>query len=431
MKDPKNEIIKKLREDTSALHLQIENTRFVKKLSQRTLPEVCVLDQLRAFAIIHSSVERMLADINDPRVCSLVEVYSPRAQHLLQDLQTWDRIKFIGDNGYAIRLARKTADEIMLIRERSEIALLGVLYVLEGTLLGNLTHQEDVAVCCANLSFTSTYYEGYGASTISYWKRFCETLSAISLEQEEVVAVVNAAVIVFLHFDWIFSSLCPPPEKRIFLATTFNPEAGNHPVPQNLAMIHAAQLASETCLRMYPYFLVRFGERGRSFSLSDALWVSAIFELDFPLLAEQIDWLIAFLSRKGIPSVTMETLLEILAKELLAVSETHAQGAQNLQALAKDLRQKRCAVIDEARTATLILQFEEAGTHCKGETFDNAAILLLSAYVDEQNGIEGALEAMTVEMLNPEKFDTVWIDAASHLLSGLQSIDKKQISVSK
>ncbi len=412
-----------LRAATAGIHREIEETPFVQKLSARDLPAECILDQLRSFAVVHCALEKVLADSRDARVREVAGAHCSRDVALSEDLEKWNRGGLLGDNEEAVGKARGFADEILLLGETAPVAVLGVLYVIEGTGLGNRVHLGDVEACLRDAPFSTAYYSGEGETTGEAWNRFRAALAGVEVMPEEAEVVVGAAVSAFRWCEAILRAIYPLQNQRIFLATTFNPEAGNHPVPQSLDLLNAALAASEKCLVEHPYFLFRFGERGRRFARSDALWLAGLLFFDIGLLRGQVKWLTGFLACKGMPSLLMECMLERLAEELPELGGKRQEASEKLRLLAGELREARGGVVCEKRGEELVAAFERAA--CRGESgIKNAAWLLIAAYADEAGGIEGAYCGVRAFFEDAKKFGEDWVKAVRKLDGELKG-DKK------
>jgi hypothetical protein len=94
----------------------------------------------------------------------------------------------------------------------------------------------------------------------------------------------------------------------------FNPEAGDTPVPTDPREIAIARRAVALVWRAVPYFAFRYGERGRSFGLSDGAWLVTLAALPSDERLAQIEWLAGFLSPRGIPSWLVEVQLRAIAR---------------------------------------------------------------------------------------------------------------------
>jgi len=120
----------------------------------------------------------------------------------------------------------------------------------------------------------------------------------------------------------VFYQLFRPPyslekkkKEKKFHVAQINPEAGNHPIPEDEREIQAALQASNRGWAEFPYYQQRYGERGKRFSDSDTCWLATLVTLDPESLQKQIDWLCRMLSTRGMPSILLEHSLRYLYAE--------------------------------------------------------------------------------------------------------------------
>jgi hypothetical protein len=84
-------------------------------------------------------------------------------------------------------------------------------------------------------------------------------------------------------------------------AAMLNPEAGDHPVPEDDHEIQAAVTAAKKCRDEFPYFDERFQERGKNFAKSDSAWLVTLADLPADQMYSQVEWLGRVLSNRGCP----------------------------------------------------------------------------------------------------------------------------------
>jgi len=408
-------LMEELRSHAWPTHKTIEQTPFVRGMIDRTLPATSCLDHLRSMAIIHFSLDRALRSSRDKSVSEMLEVYYPRAEHLLKDMAVWDANEIIPDNPESARCALAVADNILLRSMQNPLSLLGYLYVIEGTTLGNQTHIEDVEACCQGGSVALNYYRGHGEATGENWKKFRDKMNGLGLDGSERAAVIAGAVEALECLEEVIQAIYPPPEKRAYISTTFNPEAGDHPVPQDIRAIRAARKAASECLTAWPYYGIRFGERGARFALSDAVWVAAICHLDFDLMSKEVVWLRDFLARKGMPSVTMQTLLEMLGRALVEESVEFEQNAEKLMKLASACGAGLKRIIEPNALKNALNIFE-------AETGDRNGLgaIAASAYLDEVGGVEGAWAPVESWIKESGRYSPNWIAALEVLINSIR-----------
>ncbi len=116
--------------------------------------------------------------------------------------------------------------------------------------------------------------------------------------------VIEAAHDAFSGLEVLYTALYPlqSSQKKYHVARS-NPEAGNHPIPEDEREIQAAIKASDRGWAEFGYYEQRYGQRGKLFSDSDVCWLVTLTRLDQNILHQQIDWLCRVLAARGMPSI--------------------------------------------------------------------------------------------------------------------------------
>ena len=240
-----------------------------------------------------------------------------RLVHLRKDLSVFDKL-FIPDIQAAIEHTRKIAEKIRLYRVEQPTDLIGILYVLQGTTLGNNVHLPDILKAFGSqTSGTAYYYTGYGHETSKYWKAFSHTMNAFPIDQDGCKRLIQVVLDFFDQLETLLATLYPIQNaKMVLTASMLNPEAGDHAIPSDVREIEAAVAAARRCREEFPYFDERYQERGKSFAKSDAAWLTTLVALPQAQLLSQVEWLGRVLGNRGMPSITLERQLELLYEEL-------------------------------------------------------------------------------------------------------------------
>jgi heme oxygenase len=130
------------------------------------------------------------------------------------------------------------------------VSLLGYLYVLQGTILGNQVHFPDVQrTFSIENGFGGAFYGGYGERTAEQWGIFTSLMNSIDADGETTGQICDAAQEAFGFLHEIHAALFPLPVSgsMTLTATSLNPEAGNHAVPGDEREIAAAITAGMLC----------------------------------------------------------------------------------------------------------------------------------------------------------------------------------------
>jgi hypothetical protein len=203
----------------------------------------------------------------------------------------------------------------------------------------------------------------------------------------------------------------------MFSATTINADAGTHPVPSDPRELEASLRAGDICWHRFPYLSERYGERGLRFTRSDSAWLATLPGFDLARVNEQVAWLRGVLATRGIPSIMLQTHLEVLCDELdLAVPVDHAAHAKLRQA-AKNLHDARQAHIPDAQAAVLSAAFDAAAKPSLRSRLPQAALLLVSAVADEIDGSLGAVANLAGWLTDQQRFPAEWRAAVEATLS--------------
>jgi heme oxygenase len=422
--DVAGKLSSRLREAVWPIHRRIEALPYFDALARRSLPVERYVDQLRGMAIVTAALERAVAASADPSVGAAATGLAPRLALLLADLAYFDRRGPLPDDPGPASEALAFAREIVRVAVEEPVRLLGVLYVSEGTAMGNLVHLEDARVAAGGADGAS-WYAGRGGETGYEFQAFRERLDALctgeaaALDEEARGRVVDAAVAAGGALERFHAALDPAlrPERRL-LAVTLNVEAGSHDVPADPEVAAASGRAGDHCLEEFPYFLERWGERGLRYTRSDAAWLAALAALGPDESIPQVLWLAGVLARRGMPSLLLERQLVLLEEELGRIASPARWSF--LGEAARVLRSRREEWLPGGAAMPLADAFAaSAGWGTEAER-RQAATLLLSAVADELSGLSGAVAAVT-SWYRGERFPECWREAVDRLVGGALS----------
>ena len=305
-----------LKDATWHRHARFEQLPFVVALQKGTLPRRSYAAQLQSLAIIVGALERSLAHCPDPSVVRVLATRPSRFELLRQDLAHLSDPR-LPDIPQVTKQALALAQRIRAATPRHPSRLLGYLYVLEGTTLGNRVHLEDVRRCTGLKGEAGTaYYQGYGLETRPRWESFQAAMEAEAghLDPGDMLA---AAEDVYESLEHLHERLYPiPADPEPYTSSDLNPKAGDHPVPQDPDLLQAAIRSGEACWNAFPYLGARFGLRGIWFTDSDAAWLATFVDEGESFAAEQALWLGQILSVRGIPRYLVERQVAALIQEV-------------------------------------------------------------------------------------------------------------------
>lgn len=408
-------LLDQLRSVTWHRHEAFERLPFVRSLTDGSLPLESYIGQLRGFAVIFSALGQALAHAGSPAFHRGAELIAARFELLCADLAFFAP-RLVPDIVPAVRHSLATARKIREVAATSHDTLLGYLYVLEGTTKGNQVHLPDI-VRCFKLQGDEgvSFYRGYGGDTASHWEEFRAIIN--SAGEAAAPGAVHGAIEMYDDLERLHSSLFPLTEAECgFTATALNPEAGDHPVPQNREVLEAALRAGRRCREEFSYYERRYGERGRRFTDSDAAWLAALAEQPAPVVAAQVQWLGRVLSARGMPFLLMERQLELLVEELENSVPTGA-----LRSVLDELRRQReswlsggsfderCALVSHCLSAS------------RSGSFPDLPLLLVAAQSDLHAGMPECMASLTTWLKNGELVTEEELAAVRNILASPHS----------
>ncbi len=406
-------IMKRLKTETREYHSKLEALPYFKELMEHGLPLECYVNQLRGLSILHGVLESEIAGSKDRR---LLAVWSDdlRKLPLLKEDLSFFAPRVVPDAAAPVEAALAMAEKIRFRRVEKPFTLLGYLYVLEGSTLGNKMHRPDISATFHLEGLTGCrYYASYGEQVQNHWKAFSQTMNEALKEPALHDFILEAAHEAFSGLELLYTALYPleKNDDKSFHITRINPEAGNHPMPQDSREIEAALSASNRGWSEFPYYEQRYGERGKRYSDSDACWLATLTTLDQALLQQQIDWLCRVLATRGMPTILMERILLFLCEELSSAVPERAAEYEKLRISAKTLRKKREKQASESLMESLAGEFEAAVKSETSVPCKNTGLLIVSAVADEKNGIAGAVNALKEWLTDSKRFSKGWVSA--------------------
>ena len=332
MGTPAQAIMDKLKTETRGHHAALESLPYFKVLIEHRLPLECYVNQLEALRIVHGVLETELASSGAEPVAAVWDDGLRKLPLLEADLDFF-RARVPSSNGDFIQASQEMASNIRLRNIEKPVSLLGYLYVLEGSILGNRMHQPDI---CASFHLDgvegSRYYTSYQDQVTARWEAFSNAMNKALRAQETHTPVIRAAHETFAGLAKLYKALYPPSRSDASgHVIRINPEAGNHPIPDDRREIDAALAASSLCWNEYPYYEHRYGWRGKRFSDSDTCWLATLTAMPQANMQRQIDWLCRVLATRGMPSLMMECALVALHQELAKALPEKSEAYQKLR----------------------------------------------------------------------------------------------------
>jgi hypothetical protein len=209
------------------------------------------------------------------------------------------------------------------------------------------------------------------------------------------------------------------PEQRVntTIAAAINPHAGVHPVTGSAVELEAVQRATEASLKEAPYYLERYGERGRMFGSSDGGWLVTLCDGDADFVQRQVLWLGRVLAARGMPRWLLQRHLELLHGELARSVLDHGGRYQALLDAATVLRDAQRRHLPEADARTLATAFDADADAAWVARLPNMGRILVAAVADEAAGITNALASVEVWAADATRFPERWTTAVRATLA--------------
>lgn len=216
----------------------------------------------------------------------------------------------------------------------------------------------------------------------------------------------------------MLETLYPLPSNRLReLTHILNAEAGNHAIPDDLREVQAALRAGETSLRAFPYYVERYGERGRRFTHSDSVWLVTLSDVSQPLVHQQTGWLGRVLASRGMPRWLLALHLDTLHDELVAALPERRDDYIKLHHAAERLHTQRRALLNDDALLALERRFDAQVDPEWQQRLPRTGALLGAAVADEYDGIKRAVTSLEAWFTDADMFPPIWIAAVQTTLA--------------
>lgn len=206
------------------------------------------------------------------------------------------------------------------------------------------------------------------------------------------------------------------------LAVAINPFAGVHPVTALPAELEAVRRATEASLREAPYFLERYGERGRLFGGSDGAWLVTLCRGDAGFVERQVLWLGRVLAARGMPRWLLQRHLELLHDEMIYIIPDHGGRYRALLDACALLRDQQRLHLSEADARALAAAFDADADPAWVARLPNMGRILASAAADEAAELANAVESVEPWATDSARFPERWIAAVGATLANARRI---------
>lgn len=196
--------VERIRASTRGRHQELEDTPFSVAMLAGTLPLDRYVDQLAAYRVVLKALEEELSRATGPSVAS---VWS--ADLVKLPLVDRDLMHFAEDGVFPASAAKGPAGafarEVRAAADADPLALLGFLYVLEGSTLGAMFLRRYVAEAYGLRDTDGVAY--YAAGDRERWARFTARLDEALPEPGQQDRVITAAGRAYDHIAAITGAL--------------------------------------------------------------------------------------------------------------------------------------------------------------------------------------------------------------------------------
>ncbi len=185
-------IMARLRAETRPQHEATEAIPFSAAIVAGSLPLASYAAQLAAYVPVHEALERALARGGHPAVPRVWDPSMRRVDLLHADLLA------LGFSEASMPESTRAASHafatwIERVARTAPVALLGVLYVLEGSTLGGALLRKHLAATFSLTDAGLRYYSPYGNHPKPHWVAFSTRVNELDLTESEADAIVEAA----------------------------------------------------------------------------------------------------------------------------------------------------------------------------------------------------------------------------------------------
>ncbi len=198
----------RLRAETRAQHETTEAIPFSAAILAGVLPRASYAAQLAALLPVHRALESAIAARLHPSYEAVWSDDMLRTPLLEADLDD------LGATEEEARMARPEAIElagwIQDLAASDPVAVLGVVYVLEGSTLGGSVLRRHLASAYGLTDAGLRYYSPYGNHPKPHWVTFSERMDAAITDPGDADRVVAAASETFVHIGRILAALSAP-----------------------------------------------------------------------------------------------------------------------------------------------------------------------------------------------------------------------------
>lgn len=204
---PTTSLMDRLKAETRNAHDMTEAIPFSAAMVAERLPIERFVGQLAAYRIVHEALERELAASEAPEVRAVWRAELAKLPLIDRDLAAFAARKVVADDS-GISPAQEFAARLRRDASSDPLALLGALYVLEGSMLGAAVLRGHLERAYGVTTDDGLAYQSpYGPSPMPNWKLFKERMNAAVVDPDAQERVINGASEAFRGIGRILAAL--------------------------------------------------------------------------------------------------------------------------------------------------------------------------------------------------------------------------------
>ncbi len=201
-------IMSRLKSATADLHQTAETSPLQRELVKGLLPREGYVSFLGQMYLIHAALEQAIRDGSAEHAGfeSVLRAYHWREAQLREDLV------FLGADPGAITPAAATAAMLVDIERAAAkpVALLGMLYVVEGSTNGSKFIAAAIRKAYELTGPGTSYLDPHGDLQKERWRTFKRDMDGVGFDETESLAIIAAAMGVFRCFIDLSEELYQP-----------------------------------------------------------------------------------------------------------------------------------------------------------------------------------------------------------------------------
>ncbi len=430
--------VAKLQAELAPLLERFARLPFFAALSANTLPPVAYVNQLRAFAPLFKTLERLasylattpqksrapgglpvaMVAILESAIRTERTAEKSHFQHIMADL-TYFNGSLIPEITNVRQRVDALGGRMRFLAHEDPNSLIGYIITLHGLLgvIGGYRCEVQNNFQVGLLNGTA-FYRACGDTTPECRGIYENLVNSCALEGQVVLGIRSAMEESYTFLEEIHGALYPLPggDGMRFSAASINPEVASHGVPTDAREVGAAIVAGKRCLKEFAYFEARYGERVTRFASGDSAWLVTLAQLDHQALIRKVQWFGGYLAALGLPRITLERQLVYLHEELGNAFPDKPGHYDRLLEAVDWLRSERLKHISTGNFHSLCHAFAAMTDDELAGEMKGTGLLIVSAVCDEKAAVKvekpRSIEAW---LTNTDNFSDLWVSAVREL----------------